>query len=201
MSWIKTIPYAAASGKLRDIYERVKGPAEHIDNILTLHSLRPHTLVAHMTMYKNVLHHSGNQLPKWLLEAVGVYVSLLNDCSYCVEHHCAGLKRLLKDDARAERIQAALRRGKLEETFSAREVSVLRYAERLTRDPSGVDETMIVALQSAGLDDGEILEVNQVVAYFAYANRTVLGLGVTTEGDILGLAPADSDDPEDWRHN
>lgn len=34
------------------------------------------------------------------------------------------------------------------------------------------------------------LEINQVVAYFAYANRTVLGLGVNTEGEILGLSPA-----------
>jgi hypothetical protein len=50
------------------------------------------------------------------------------------------------------------------------------------------------------MDDGEILEVNQVTAYFAYANRTVLGLGVTTEGDVLGLSPNDSDDPLNWTH-
>ena len=49
-------------------------------------------------------------------------------------------------------------------------------------------------------DDGEILEVNQVVAYFCYANRTVLGLGVTTEGDIIGLSPNENDDPDNWNH-
>jgi uncharacterized protein YciW len=37
-------------------------------------------------------------------------------------------------------------------------------------------------MRAAGLTDGEILEVNQVAAYFAYANRTVSGLGVTTHG-------------------
>jgi hypothetical protein len=37
------------------------------------------------------------------------------------------------------------------------------------------------------LRTGEILEVNQVASYFAYVNRTVVGLGVTTEGDILGF--------------
>ena len=56
------------------------------------------------------------------------------------------------------------------------------------------------AMRDAGLDDGEILEVNQVTAYFSYANRTVLGLGVNTKGDILGLSPGDSSDPDNWSH-
>ena len=81
MSWIETIDYADANGKLKKIYERVKGPDGNIDNVLKLHSLRPHTLTGHMTLYKSVLHHSENSLPKWYLEALGVYVSQLNKCS------------------------------------------------------------------------------------------------------------------------
>ncbi len=34
----------------------------------------------------------------------------------------------------------------------------------------------------------------------AYVNRTVLGLGCSTEGDILGLSPNQSDDPANWSH-
>ena len=30
------------------------------------------------------------------------------------------------------------------------------------------------------------LEVNQVCAYFNYSNRLLNGLGITTEGDIIG---------------
>jgi hypothetical protein len=33
-----------------------------------------------------------------------------------------------------------------------------------------------------------------------YANRTVLGLGVGTAGDIIGLSPGDSGDPDNWSH-
>ncbi|MDH3805707.1 MAG: alkylhydroperoxidase, partial [Gammaproteobacteria bacterium] len=55
-------------------------------------------------------------------------------------------------------------------------------------------------LRGAGFDDGEILELNQVTAYFAYANRTVLGLGIDTDGDIIGLSPGDADDPGNWSH-
>ena len=46
----------------------------------------------------------------------------------------------------------------------------------------------------------KVLEINQVAAYFNYANRTVLGLGVSTKGDIIGLSPNNSDDENSWSH-
>ncbi|WP_457653029.1 carboxymuconolactone decarboxylase family protein [Rhodocaloribacter sp.] len=200
MSWIETIPYEAATGKLRALYDRIKGPGGAIDNIMKVHSLRPHTMAGHMALYKNVLHHTGNRVPKWFLETLGVYVSMLNGCDYCVEHHFAGLRRLLRDDVRAYAMREALERNVFEGAFDVRERIVLRYAERLTRHPAGVDEPVIESLRGVGLTDGEILEVNQVVSYFAYANRTVLGLGVTTDGDVLGLSPGDASDETDWHH-
>ena len=198
VSWIERIRYEGATGRLRTIYDRIRGPRGELDNILTVHSLRPHTLEGHMALYKNVLHHSANVLPTWWLEVIGVYVSLLNRCAYCVEHHAAGLARLLADEARARAIRAALEADALD-GFDARERAMLAYARALTLDPGGITEADLEAMRAAGLTDGEILEVNQVAAYFAYANRTVSGLGVTTHGDVLGLSPADTD-ADDWSH-
>ncbi len=205
MTWIETISYAAAKGRLKAIYERIKGPGNNVDNILMAHSLRPHTLEGHMTLYKYVLHHPSNTLPKWLLEATGTYVSILNKCPYCIFHHFAGLKRLLADDARADGLRTALDAHAPEMAAEAghiaeRDLAALRYAAALTREPAGVSEQDINALRTAGLDDGEILEINQVTAYFAYANRTVLGLGISTDGDIIGLSPNDTSDPDNWGH-
>ena len=45
----------------------------------------------------------------------------------------------------------------------------------------------------SGLDDGEILEANQIICYFNYVNRSLNGLGVTTDNDIVGFY-TDSDD-------
>ena len=146
------------------------------------------------------LHHRGNLLPKWLLETIGVYVSLLNGCAYCVEHHFAGLQRLLQDQARAMAIRNALEAGAFGEVFDRREIAPLEYARTLTRTPGSVTGNSIDEMHGVGLSDGEILEVNQVVSYFACVNRTVLGLGVTTQGDTLGLSPGDVDDAGDWRH-
>ena len=58
--------------------------------------------------------------------------------------------------------------------------------------PGAVAQEDVEAMRRAGLDDGEILEVNQVCCYFNYVNRQLNGLGVTLEGDTLGYYSSDS---------
>lgn len=200
MPWIRTISFGESTGRLRKTFERIAGPNGTIDNILVVHSLRPHTLSGHMALYKSVLHHSGNALPKWFLETLGIHVSYLNGCSYCFDHHFAGLERLVDNPARSEAIRNALTSNNFDGVFSSKEASALVYAAALTNDVSRVDESFIALMRSEGLTDGEILEINQVVSYFAYANRTINGLGVTTDGDVLGLSPGDNDDADNWHH-
>ena len=62
----------------------------------------------------------------------------------------------------------------------------MQYAEKLTLCPADMVEADVIALRNAGLDDGEILEANQIICYFNFVNRSINGLGVTTEGDIVG---------------
>lgn len=201
MAWIETVSYEDADGKLKTLYDRVKGPGNNVDNIMMMHSLRPHTMQGHMAIYKYVLHHSGNAVPKWFLETLGVWVSSLNECGYCVEHHFSGLQRLLQDDEKAAGIRAAIEAREINHApLDDRQKLAMEYARQLTENPAGINESIVVGLRSAGYSDGEILEINQVSAYFSYANRTVLGLGCSTDGDILGLSPNNSDDPGDWNH-
>lgn len=199
MTWIRTVPYEDATGRLKKLYDRVKGPGDNVDNIMMSHSLRPHTMEAHMTIYKYVLHHSANEIPKWFLECIGVLVSHLNGCAYCFDHHFAGMARLVGDEARAAAMKAAIQSGD-RKPFDERETAALAYAEKLNQRCAEMAEADVQALRDAGWSDGEVLEINQVTAYFGYANRTVLGLGVDTEGDIIGLSPNNSDDPNDWGH-
>jgi uncharacterized peroxidase-related enzyme len=200
MSWITSIPAHEAEDRLKTLYTRIAGPNGQVDNILTAHGLRPHTLEGHMALYKAVLHHFGNSLDKSYLETIGTYVSMLNNCAYCVEHHFAGLQRLIGDDARANDIRDALEIDQPARAFGVREAAGLLYARKLTREPASVREADIISLRKVGFSDGEILEINQVSAYFSYANRTVLGLGVSHENEDLGLSPGDGDDPKNWSH-
>lgn len=200
MSWIKTITLEKAEGRLKQLYERIKSPDNNIDNVLMIHSLRPHTLEGHMGLYKAVLHHSGNVLPKWYLEALGVYVSYLNRCDYCFDHHFAGLQRLLKDEDTSQKFLKAVKQGALESFLDSTYAAGAAYAKKLTLDLQSVVQTDYTDLTDAGFSEGEILEINQVTSYFNYVNRSVIGLGASTQGDILGLSPNDNDNPKNWDH-
>ena len=199
MSWIKIISFEEATGKLKRLYTKVTGPNNNVDNIMMVHGLRPHTMTGHMSLYKNVLHNSNNTLPKWFLETVGVYVSILNKCEYCINHHFEGLKRLLTDDEKANQIKFDLE-NQHSTALEHKYIVGLEYAKKLTLNASEIQESDVVSMRNAHLTDGEILEINQVVSYFNYANRTVLGLGVSTKGDVIGLSPNNSDDEHNWNH-
>jgi uncharacterized peroxidase-related enzyme len=201
MSWIKTISYEDADPSLKKIYNRVKGPNNTIDNVLSIHSLRPHSLVGHMTLYKSVLHNSNNTLPKWYLESIGVYVSFLNKCDYCVEHHFEGLKRLLNNDKKSEQFWEAVQKDTLNTYFDEKYYLGIEYARIITLEVNKMTKDKIDHLKLLGFSEGEILEINQVTSYFNYVNRMVLGLGVTTEGDILGLSPNENKDSSNWNHH
>ena len=200
MSWIKVIPFSEATGKLKSIYNKIKGPNDQIDNVLSIHSLRPHTLVGHMSLYKNTLHHSNNTFPNWFLELLGTYTSYINKCDYCYDHHFAGMKRFLDDPIKADQLKVHIEADTLEMILNEREFALVQYAKKLTMNASSLTQEFISNLTELGVTDGEILEVNQVVSYFNYANRTVLGLGVNTRGEILGFSPKNKDNENAWDH-
>ncbi|MDA7980275.1 MAG: peroxidase-related enzyme [Pirellulales bacterium] len=199
MAWIKTISPDDATGPLAETYRQVAGRDGHVDHILQSHSMRPRTLDAHLALYKAVLHSRPNDLSPRERELVGVCVSRLNGCEYCVVHHTAGLARHLKDTALAEQLAAAAVADKPREPLSPKEWALCRYARRLTESPAEMCENDIAELRAAGLSDEAILDLNQIVAYFAYANRTVLGLGVSHTGEPLGLHP--DENRTDFRHS
>jgi uncharacterized peroxidase-related enzyme len=199
-SWIRMLQYDESSGYLRQLYDRVKGPGGSIDNVMKIHSLRPHTMEGHSALYKSVLHHTDNATPVWFLECLGIYTSLANNCDYSVSHHFAGLTRLLKDEAKAKTIYEALAAGRPENAFEGKQLALLRYVRKLTLQPQKMVEADVVACRDAGCSDAEIFEANQVCAYFNYSNRLLNGLGVTTKGDLLGYSPPNTNKLDDWEH-
>ncbi len=55
------------------------------------------------------------------------------------------------------------------------------FAARLTRAPATVSAADIQALRAHGLDDADIHDAIQVVAYFNYVNRVADAVGVEDE--------------------
>ncbi len=190
-AWIKMIEDKDATGVVKDMYDKARSPHGTVDNVMRCQSLRPHTIAGHMSIYKSVLHNPDNTLPFWFLEIVASYTSIVNECKYSLTHHFMNARRLINDKQKSDDIYAALKDHAPERCFKGKQLALLNYAKKLTASVAKMAQEDMVPLRSAGCSDGEILEVNQVVAYFNYSNRVLNGLGVTTEGDVIGYYSED----------
>src|SRR5260370_39187889 len=68
--------------------------------------------------------------------------------------------------------------------------ALARYAIKLTRTPHEMVESDLAPLRASGLTDRDIVDLNQVVAYFNYVNRIAEGFGVELQsrwGDTPGF--------------
>jgi len=93
-----------------------------------------------------------------------------------VTHHSAALTKESGDVALAEAVAS----GRFE-VGGERIDAMCRYAVTLTRAPGRTDPTILDGMRAVGLTAHEIIDVNQVVAYFNYVNRIAQGLGVELE--------------------
>ena len=92
-------------------------------------------------------------------------------------HHGAGLLRLVKDEALVEQLKMDWQKADLNKPDRA----MLTYAHKLTVEPWHMVEADVIVLRDVGFSDTDILDINQIVAYYAYVNRLADGLGVELE--------------------
>ena len=185
-SWIKMIDDVDADEDLNLALNQAKTPHGTVDNVLRVHSLRPSTMVGHMKLYKSVLHDKKNTIPQWFQETISSYVSIINKCKYSYDNHWKNAVFLINDQNKSDKIKLVLENQRPEDYFKEKQLALLIYAKKLTLYPSKFNKNDFKKLKEVGLDDGEILEANQIICYFNYVNRSINGLGVTTEGDIVG---------------
>lgn len=92
-------------------------------------------------------------------------------------HHRRGLRRLLRDDDLASRLEEDWETAGVSE----KRLAMLGYAVKLTVTPAEVTEDDIQILRDVGFSDLDILHIAEVTGYFAYANRIADGLGIPLE--------------------
>lgn len=114
-------------------------------------------------------------------EMIAAVVSRANACPYCVNHHEEALRFYWKDN---DRVRAVVREGDYT-SLDSKQLAMLNYAVRLTRNPDDVRQTDVESLRDAELTDRDILDVNLIVSYFNFVNRVALGLGVTFDADEM----------------
>jgi uncharacterized peroxidase-related enzyme len=138
------------------------------------------TMIAHMEAVLNT-----GTLPTALKELVIVRTSQMNNCEYCLASHSLLAKRLGYSDGQI----AALSRFESSDSFTPREKTALRLAERLTRNEGPLDETELNNLR-LHFTEGEIVELMAASGLFNYFNRfnNLLAMEPTQAG--AGVEPA-----------
>ena len=91
----------------------------------------------------------------------------------------------MKDDERSENILSEILNNYKSADISSKEKAMLDYAVKLTKTPASVNEEDINRLRKFGLNDRDILDVNQVISYFNYVNRVADGLGIELEEEYI----------------
>ena len=64
-------------------------------------------------------------------------------------------------------------------------MEMLSFAEKVTRDASGITADDIARLRSAGFSDRAILDAAHIAGFFCYMNRVVQALGADTRSNVV----------------
>ncbi len=94
-----------------------------------------------------------------------------------MEHHGAGLRKLINDEVLVEQLKRDFRGAEIDE----KDCAMLEYVAKLTLEPWNMVEGDVVNLREKGLSDEAILDICQVAGYYAFVNRLADGLGVELE--------------------
>jgi len=81
MAWVTIVPEDAASGDLREIYERVCARAGVVPNIAKVQSLRPKTMAHGFALYCQIMD-APTGITKRERVLIATVVSKVNGCFY-----------------------------------------------------------------------------------------------------------------------
>ena len=169
---------------VRPIMEQSRKQHGYVENWLISLALNPGTLSRCVSFFSSLFDPSQGSLSAAERELIAVVVSSENGCSYCEIHHTKGLARALRDPIRARRI--ALGHTHVPD-LTAREQAFADLAVKITRDPHSVTDQDIWGLRKLGLDDQEILQVIEIIAFFNFTNRVAITINNIPEDQLFEL--------------
>ncbi|GAB2469093.1 peroxidase-related enzyme [Xylanimonas ulmi] len=175
VGWVAAVPIEQATGTLKEAYDWQAAVIGEPTEFTRLGSLHPHLVMERLRLYKEV-----EAVVSGLTEAerrLTVFVtSVLNATPHCASGAQAALRRAGVGDELVERLGAdpnAL-------TGNPRWDEILRHVRLLTRTPGEITAGDLDRLRSVGLDDRDIVALNNLSAYYSYINRVATGLGLRT---------------------
>ena len=176
MAWIRTVPWNEATGTLKDAYDwqakRLGEPTEYTQ----LGSLYPELVQLRLQLYKTV-EACPSGLSPLERQTAALVTSALNQTPHCSSGLVLKLESL---GAERKFLEQLLDDPSNTRSGNARLDAIIDYAVKLTLTPGSVSEEDVAQLRAQGLEDLDILDLNNMVAYYCYTNRVADGLGLKT---------------------
>jgi uncharacterized peroxidase-related enzyme len=94
-----------------------------------------------------------------------------------MESHENDLRSAVESDEQCQAVQQDYQSAGL----TVREVALLNFAVKLTKQPSGVRQNDLDALRVHGFTDEQLVDAVHCISYFNFINRVLDGLGVDPE--------------------
>ncbi|MBI03850.1 MAG: hypothetical protein CL468_07435 [Acidimicrobiaceae bacterium] len=171
--WIKTIPYEASEGDLRDQYDRQVRALGEPTEMTTAGSLHPPLVQARLDLY-SATEQCPSRLTAHQRNLISYVTSALNRTGYCMSQVTIKLRQTGFSDDQI----SSLATDPVGANLPPADAALVRYAAKLTSDPGSVSENDIENLRSAGFADLEILDANAQCSHLNYVNRVAMGLGI-----------------------
>jgi uncharacterized peroxidase-related enzyme len=174
--WISTVPPEHAAGPLAQAYRSQFEKIGRVTELTQIGSLYPDLVATRLRLYA-VVDATPSDVPDHVRRAVALLTSVLNGCLFCTAGHTeklaeagyAGLAQAIKADP-----ESVL-------TGDAKADAAISYARKLVTDPRHMVRQDVTALRAAGWGDLDILDINNIAAYYCYINRVAAGLGLHGE--------------------
>lgn len=168
-AWIAPVDPATGTPEQVRVIEGSVWPNSPYFRLLAWH---PAALEAR-TVVDRAIFLSRPGLPRGERELAATATSRLNGCVLCTSVHARFTSTFTK---RPDDVRRLLEEG-VDIALDARWRAIVDAAGALTAVPAVFGPEHVAALRAAGLEQGDIVDVVQSAAFFAWANRLMLSLG------------------------
>ena len=176
MVWIETVPWADSEGTLRDAYDWQAAALGEPAEFTMLGSLYPEVVEERLRFYR-VVENCPSGLAPTERQAAALVTSRLNGTDHCASGLRLKLESLGLGTDALDAIDADP--GQVE-SGDSRLDAICAHAAKLTTAPADMTEADLQSLRDVGLTDLDIVDLNNMVSYYCYINRVVMGLGLRT---------------------
>ena len=166
---ISRFPIPEINSLPEDIKSRILEVQEKsgfIPNVFLALAHRPDEFRAFFS-YHDALMNKESGLSKGEREMIVVATSGLNSCIYCVVAHGAILRIREKNSLIADQLATNYRKANISE----RQLAMLDFAVKVSRDANKISEEDTQTLTQHGFSEQDVWDIGSIAAFFALSNR------------------------------